>query len=241
MDQGNEKIIGILGGMGPEATALFFNRLVAMTLAEKDQEHPKTIIYSNPSIPDRTEAILGRGPSPVSAVIKTLNDLGNFGASFVAIPCVTTHYFFDEIIQNVNIPIINIVRETTDYICEFFPRINRIGLLATTGTVEGKVFAKPLKEKGLDLLLPSATEQKKLMGAIYGPRGIKAGTLHGKPRQAVIEVAEELAERGAEVVIAGCTEISLVLNQSDIAIPIVDVINVLARAAIKWAGLTPRQ
>lgn len=240
MDPGKAITIGILGGMGPEATALFFTRLVAMTHADKDQEHPKTIIYSNPSIPDRTDAILGRGPSPVLEVTNTLQELENLGASFVAIPCVSMHYFFDEIIKNARIPVINIVQETTDYICEFFPRISRIGLLATTGTVEGQIFAKPLKEKGVDLVLPSATEQHRLMEAIYGPKGIKAGTLKGNPRQVVIETAEELIGRGAEAVIAGCTEISLVLDQSDIAAPVIDVINVLALATITWAGLTPR-
>jgi len=109
MVENNKKTIGILGGMGPEATSLFFQRIIQNTPAQKDQQHLKIIIYNDPEIPDRTEAIVNNKESPVEKVKEGVKFLENSIVDFIAIPCITIHYFFDEIVSSVNIPVLNLI------------------------------------------------------------------------------------------------------------------------------------
>lgn len=227
-----EKVIGILGGMGPEATADLFVRIIRETPAKKDQEHLRVIVDNNPKIPDRTAAILGEGVSPVSEMIKTAKNLEKSGADFIVMPCITSHYYFEELKKSVKVPILNMVELTAQNISKNFPKTKKAGLLGTTGTVKSRLFDKWLNKFGVEMIYPSKTFQGKIMEAIYDY--IKAGKIL-KGKEIVVNVANHLIKLGADIIICGCTEISLVLKNGDITKPVIDPMQILAQTAVKVA------
>jgi aspartate racemase len=124
-------ILGIFGGMGPEATADFYNKIVRLTPAETDQEHIPTLIYSLPQVPDRMASIRNQDPAIVPYLVEGVTRLENAGASFIAIPCNTVHYYFDYMQDAVSIPIIHMIRETVKEVSQHYPDLKKVGLLAT--------------------------------------------------------------------------------------------------------------
>jgi aspartate racemase len=231
-----EKVIGILGGMGPEATIDLFTKIVKGTPARKDQEHLRILIDNNPKIPDRTKAIEGKGPSPVADLTRSARILQAAGADLLLIPCVTVHHFFGPLQRRIKIPILNIVEETVRYTRRRMKGIRTIGLIATTGTVRIGLFQKGFSEASIQVVLPAPeTQRKRVMEAIYGRRGIKAAGPSTFSKNLVLRAAEELIEHGAEAVLAGCTEIPLVLREGDLPVPVIDPISILAGAAIRRA------
>lgn len=232
----SEKTIGILGGMGPEATIDLFTKIVKGTKVRKDQDHLKIIIDNNPKIPDRTLAILGKGPSPLPRLVRSAKVLENAGADFMIIPCVTAHYYYEPLQRKVKIPILHIVGETLKHIQVHLKRIQKIGLIATTGTIQTGLFQKAFSYTEKKLLLPSPEVQKGwIMKAIYGREGIKAIGPSGRSRDLILQASHRLIQQGAEAIIAGCTEIPLVLNDGNLSVPVIDPISILARAAIEKA------
>ncbi|SDK04320.1 cysteate racemase [Natronincola ferrireducens] len=226
-----EKIIGILGGMGPEATYDIFGRIIKLTQVKNDSDHIRVIIDSNSKIPDRTKAILGNGASPIKEMIATAQNLQKAGADFVIIPCMTAHFFIEEIQKSISIPIIDGLEETNRYIDKNYCSANKIGLLATTGTIEAQLFQKSLQ--GKTVILPDKKLQEEVvMDTIYGENGIKAGNTSGETLNRLIEVVKILQNEGAEMIIAGCTEVGLVIKQKNIDIPLIDPLTVLAERAI---------
>lgn len=231
-----EKVIGILGGMGPEATADLFKRIIRATPAEKDQDHIRVIIDSNPKIPDRTAAIIGGGSSPLPEMTRTAKNLEKAGADLIIIPCNTAHHYYEELKRSVRIPILNMVELTAQTIKEIFPNVKRIGLIGTTGTVRAGIYNRALEKSGVEVIYPPEKLQDQVMEAIYG--NVKAGrTLEGK--EIIAKVATHLIEEGAEIIIYGCTEVSLVLKSEDLPVPVVDPLQILAETAV--AVSSPRR
>lgn len=231
-----ERIIGILGGMGPEATADLFKRMIRATPAEKDQDHLRVIIDSNPKIPDRTAAIIGGGPSPLPGMTRTAKNLEKAGADLIVIPCNTAHYYYEELKRSVGIPILNMVELTAQIIREKFPKVKRVGLIGTTGTVRAGIYNRALEKSGVEVIYPPEKLQDKVMEAIYSD--IKAGRiLEGK--EIIAKVACQLIEEGAEIIICGCTEVSSVLKSEDEPVPVVDPSQILAETAV--AVSSPRR
>ncbi len=234
-----QKVIGILGGMGPEATVECFRLIVENTPASKDQDHLRIIIDSNPKVPDRTRAILGQGESPVPTLVEGCKILDRAGADFVIIPCVSAHFFLDEIRAKVTIPILSVFDVVAETLESSYPGVRRVGLMATTGTIEGGLFQKRLAQSGVETITCAKDIQRLVMEAIYD---IKRGKLKESPeriREVLSKAAESLISRGAQAVIAGCTEIPLGLKRDDLEVPYFDVLSLLARAAIRHAGSEP--
>jgi aspartate racemase len=230
-----ERVIGILGGMGPLATADLFRRIVEKTPAKRDQDHPRVIIYNNPKIPDRTAFILGRGEDPRPELIASARKLEECGADFIIMPCNTAHYFAGDIQRAIRIPLVSMIEETAESIQKM--GLRTVGLLATTGTILGGVYQSALKKRNIKLILPSEEEQELVMEAIY--RGIKAGNLK-LGRELLLKVAKKLEKRGVEGIIAGCTEVSIVLKSKDLHVPLIDPMEVIAEKAVKIAmGIEP--
>lgn len=228
----NNKIIGIIGGMGPEATIDLYSKILMATHANKDQDHFRVIIDSNPKIPDRTKAILGIGESPVEEIIKTGKTLEKVGVDIACLPCITSHYFIEEVQAKLSYPILNALVELDNCIKENYPTAQNIGVLATTGTIETGLFSKYLK--GTKILYPTAKSQsEKVMEAIYGIEGIKSGNKGNKPLQLLQSASNELIENGADLIISGCTEIALVLKPHHISKPLLDPMVVVAPSVIK--------
>ena len=234
------KTIGVLGGMGPEAGSYFFERIVRETAAARDQDHPPVIVCSLPQVPDRTGAILRGGPSPVPALRRGLRALSRAGADFAVISCISAHYFYPRIAPTSPIPLINLIDETLAVIGKMRPIPKTIGLIATTGTVRSGLIARAFGAAGIAVISPSARDQKRVMTAIYGKKGIKAGFTEGPPRTILLEIAADLIGRGAQAVLAGCTEVPLVLRAADLPVPLIEPMIIGARAAVRRSGARPR-
>jgi aspartate racemase len=231
-----EKIIGILGGMGPEATIALFTRIVKLTGAKKDQDHLRVLIDNNPKVPDRTKAIQGKGPSPLPQLIRSGKTLEKAGADFIIIPCVTAHYYVERLQKKINIPILHIAEETVKYMEAKLKGIRRVGLIATTGTAQTGIFQKFFSKIGKELILPtSEIQEKRVMKAIYGKDGIKAIGPADNSRRLILQASQTLVGRGAQAIIAGCTEVPLVLQEGDLPVPVIDPLTILAQSAIARA------
>ncbi len=230
-----ERVIGILGGLGPDATTKLCSEITALTPATKDQDHIKVITFSNPKIPDRTNYILGKGKSPVREMVRTARTLQHAGADFLVIPCNTAHYFYDYVQRSVDVPIINMIEETAKFIHRKYPHVEKVGLLATTGTVATGLYERALARYGIEVFKPTTEEQEGLvMEAIYGEKGIKAGTFE-YPKLLLENAAFNLLDRGAQLIISGCTEIGIVFNKPKFLV--VDPSNILAKVAVEKATM----
>lgn len=228
----NDRVIGIIGGMGPEATADLYMKIIKATKVENDQDHFRVIIDSNPKIPDRTAAILRNGESPVEAMIQTGKNLEKLGADICCIPCITAHYFIEELQKELSVKIVNALEEVNIYLKENYPKIKNVGILATMGSVKTEIFKKYLPD--FNIIYPSAeTQSEKVMEAIYGCEGIKRGYLEGKPLNYLREASNELIDKGADVIIGGCTEITLALKAEHINKPLIDPMNIVAKRVVR--------
>jgi len=220
------RVIGVLGGMGPAATVEFFRRLVAATPATIDQDHLRIVIDNDPTIPDRTRALLHGGPSPVPALARVAQRLEAAGAEVLAMPCNTAHAFLDPIRDAVDVQVLDMIEETAARM-----DAESVGLLATSGTVEARVYHRVFDGRGIGLVLPESDDQQTVGRAI---EAVKASRSMMEIEAALVGVVERLAGRGASVVIAGCTEISL-LDGTGMPLPWIDALDCLVEATIREA------
>jgi aspartate racemase len=224
------KTIGILGGMGPEATVFFYQKILDLTPAMNDQEHIPTLIYSNTQIPNRTTAILDNQLQEVAlALAQSSKVLQRGGASFIAIPCNTAHFWIEDIRRAVSIPVIDMIEETVRFLVEKM-HLQRVGLLSTIGTKKTKVYQNKAGEFGLEILTPNERHSQMVMEVIGEiKKGNKSAVELGKIEQ----VHTWFQERGVEQVILGCTELPLLFERkSDWAL---DPMDVLAQIAVERA------
>jgi len=222
--------IGILGGMGPEATIDLFTKIVRSTPVSRDQDHLRLIIDNNPSIPDRQKAILENGPSPAPMLIETAKNLAAAGADFIIMPCNTAHYWIEEIRRSVRIPVIDMIEETAKETARMHSSARKVGIMAATGTVQSGLYQKRFQNLSIKTISPTDQDQATLMQAIYS---VKAGDL--SVSSIAIEIGQRLIQSGVQAIIAGCTEIPLILKTGDLPVPIIDATQVLATRAIEMA------
>lgn len=255
-----KKVLGILGGMGPAATADLYGKIVALTDAASDSEHIRTIIDSNVNIPDRTAAILHGGASPVSEMKMALDNLVKCGAEIIIVPCNTAHYFLDELItassqagkfgqgerpvnssgdQAPACPVfLSMIDETAKVCAEINPKTPTI--LATKGTLETGLYQKALDAVGVKYLVPDDNEKEILMDVIYN--GVKAGKEPDAFVPAFTGLLSDLKSKGADYFILACTELPIAfryaveIGNAAGKFSVVDPTEVLARAAIRACG-----
>lgn len=227
-----DRVIGIIGGMGPEATVDFYREIIRLTPAQKDQDHIPVLIYSNPRVPERTQAILHGGEDPTPFLIEAAQILERGGAGILAMPCNTAHYFLPRVRPAVQIPILDMIEETFLRARAQIVDMKAVGLLATTGTVESGVYRNVFARHGVSILTPAAVEQDRIQQAI---RQIKSDT-YDRTRQDTLEsIGGTLIRAGAQAVILGCTEIPLAFNVARVNYPVINATRVLAQAAVDWA------
>lgn len=208
----HKPVLGILGGVGPLATAYFMRLLVEKTPARSDQEHMPTIVINDPQIPDRTASILSEAaPSPLPEMIEVAQMLERAGADFIAIPCNTAHYFYEGVSRAVEVPVINIMEETASTLASSLRSVRKVGLMATEGTVLSGVFENCFKAHGIDVVVPDKAHQRILNDLIY--ERVKANLPYDASD--LLLVAHELQTQGCEAVIVGCTELSVVFKSID--------------------------
>ena len=227
-----EKTIGVIGGMGPDATIDFFSKVVAKTKATTDQEHLHIIINNNPKVPDRQKSIAGSGASSIPELQKSAIALEKAGADFLVMTCNTAHYYVNEIIKVINIPFISILDASVDASLKRNPKLKRIGLLAANGTIKTKVYENNYKTAGVNSIVPNEEEQARVMDIIYQ---VKAKQVTPELKQEIKLLANRLIDRGAEMILGGCTEIPLILEDGDISVPLINSTDALVDASISYA------
>ena len=231
-----QKTVGIIGGMGPLATADLFTKIINFTDAVSDADHIHILIDNNPKTPDRTSAILRGTESPLPYLIRSAARLQQAGADFLLIPCITSHYFMDSLIREVQLPIVNMIEETAKHLTE--RGIKKVVVLATDGTRASAVFDSVFNRFGIFVLYPNVEAQEALMDVIY--KGVKAGKKTWDTTALNAEIERLIAE-GAEAVILGCTELPLAAEMYGIAGNLVNPTDILARAAVVYAGYSLRK
>ena len=226
-----KNIIGVIGGLGPLATARFMELVTQMTEAKRDQENVDMIVYNFPSIPDRTGYILGSNlKSPLPGLKSVGHALVRQKVSCIAIPCVTAHYFHRELQRDIPVPIINGVEETVLLLKK--AGIRRVGIMATDGTVRSRLLSGELDFAGILPVLPSRKRQADVTHLIY--ENVKAGRPADMER--FHRVRQELFDCGAEIILLGCTELSIIKRDESIGPGFLDVMEVLARETVIRSG-----
>ena len=228
-----KRSIGILGGMGPLATADLFRKIVTLTRAGCDGDHIRVYIDSNSSIPDRTAAILNGGPDPLPAMRDSLRKLERCGADCIIMPCNTAHYFLPRLQALTDVPFLSMLEAAAKAAGRRFPG-GTAGVLATRGTLATGLYQNALAAEGVACLLPGEEEQAALMRVIYD--GVKADAAPEAYRADLAAVTEAMARRGADYFILGCTELPLAADAAGLHVPAVDPTEELAKAAIRWCG-----
>lgn len=228
----NETIIAVLGGMGPEASAKFYMDITKKTKAQRDQDHYRILIDSNSKIPDRSKNIMEGEESPLPEIFKSVDIFNYAKADVMLITCLTAHNYIEEIEKRAKMPVLNAISLTHDFLVRKFQsdRI-KVGVLATNGSVKSGVFERYID---FEILYPSENSQVMLMNAIYGSEehgiiGIKnhkSGS-NALEKSIIKKIAQELIDKGANVIISGCTEIPLVLDSSDLEVNLINPMDVI--------------
>lgn len=235
------KPIGILGGIGPKATAYFMNMVIETTDAELDQEHINMVVLNHATIPDRTEYILGKSEcSPENDMIKDAVMLEQLGCEFIVIPCNTAHYFFSGVKDAVKIPVINIIEETMRFAVKKVIHLGKsegiaVGILATEGTVLSGIYQQYADATDVKCIYPDQEYQKEVNKIIYAR--IKAGDM--VCLEEIVPIISHMKEKGCDAVVMGCTELSIVskdLKLEEKYPYLVDSLNVLARETVLRSG-----
>jgi aspartate racemase len=223
--------VGVLGGLGPEATVDFMGKVLTATGAATDQEHLHLIVDCNPKVPNRNDAIAGQGPSPAPELAAMAGRLEAAGADFLVMACNAAHAFAPDIRASVRIPFVSIIEETVAALQRDLPGLGAVAVLAAGGCRMARLYENALAAHGLNPISPDEREQAGLMRAIYA---IKAGRA-ASTKDDLVALSETLIRRGAAAVIAGCTEVPLVLRDGDLSRPMLDSTMALARATVAYA------
>lgn len=227
-----QRIVGVLGGMGPDATLDFMAKVVSLTASDTDQGHIHMIVDHNPQVPNRQEAIRTSDPEVGRLLAGMAQGLEAAGADFLVMVCNSAHAFLEPIRQATTIPFVSIIDESINEIERVAPGAGSVGVLATDGLQEAGLYQSALADARCTPVLLQENDLRHLMTLIGR---IKAGERSGEMRQEMIALAEVLVANGAEAVIAACTEIPLVLRAADLSVPLIASTDVLARRTVELA------
>ncbi len=223
---GQKKTAGVLGGMGPEATVDFLASVIALTPATCDQDHVPVIVDQNTQVPSRQAAFLGHGEDPGTELARMGQRLEAAGADFLVMPCNLGHTFTDELLRTVGIPLIPIFDAA---VAELGPGCDVVGIMAIDGTIAAGLYQAAIEAAGMRWLIPEPAELDRLKALV---NLLKAGGDRSEVTAGMKQIAVALRNRGANAVIAGCTEIPLVLSADDVGVPLVSSSRALARRTV---------
>lgn len=228
-------VLGVLGGLGPMSTVYFYEMITSHTKAERDQDHLDIVISSRATTPDRSAFVLGKSQEdPFEVMERDAANLVRYGATVLAIPCNTAHYFYDQLQKSLPVPVLSMIELTVQTAKE--QGCQKLGILATTGTVASYSYQRTCASHGMEFAVPSAENQKVLMDdIIYGQ--IKKGL--PVDLDAFMKVAEDLKAQGCQKAVLGCTELSLIKRDCGLDDFFIDSTEVLAKATILACGKTP--
>jgi len=228
------RVVGIIGGMGPEATVELMRRVTLRTRAADDADHVHLLVESNPKIPSRIAHLLeGAGDDPLPEILRIARNLQGAGAQALAMPCNTAHHYAEQIQAAVSIPLLHMVKLTVARIAAVSPAA-RVGLLASSAVLRVGVYAREFAEQGLEGVLPR--RQDELMALI---RGVKRGESGAPAAQRLAEIGAELAGQ-CEFSLIACSELSLISADLANRTRVLDSLDVLADAVVEFAGARTR-
>jgi len=226
-----ERIVGILGGMGPEATVDLMQRIIRLTPALDDMDHIRCIVDNNPKVPSRIKAIIeGNGEDPGPCMADMGKRLESWGAHFLVIACNTAHYYYDAVQNAVNIPVINLIDLVSNHVKNTFPEYDKVGILASPAVAITGLYTKRLKKLGIEDIWPDPDYQESLFNII---KEIKKGNTDSNIQDVYISVCENLKKKDAQIAIIACTELSAL--GGDLPIITIDAAQVLARQIVQIA------
>lgn len=229
----SEKVVGIIGGMGPAATVDLMQRIIDATPARDDIDHLRVLVDNNPKVPSRIAALLeGGGISPAPCMVDMARGLVTAGAQLLAIPCNTAHHYFEEVAGQVDVPILNLMEVVGDFFSKLQPPPSRIGLLASTAVQRIDLYGPAFAERDMQPLFPGPDRQAQIMLLI---RAVKAGADTAAQRAALNAAAEELTEQGADVLLIACTELSILATELRGQLPVFDAAQLLAEEIVRRA------
>jgi aspartate racemase len=224
-------MLGVLGGMGPAATVDFLDKLVRVTEAERDQDHVPVVVWSDPRVPDRTDALCHGGPDPTSALVAGAKALLSMGASVLVATCNTAHVFLPRVTAMTGARFLSMIDATVEEVTALLPPGLPVGLVAGTATAASDLYSRPLAHAGRPLVLPEPADQDEVMAVI---RAVKAGDVSAGTVVRLRAVVAGLRAAGAGAVIAGCTELPIVFARDpQPLLPVIDPTEALARVAAR--------
>ena len=223
-----DPVVGVIGGLGPEATVELMRRVIRLVPASDDQDHIRVLVDNNPKVPSRMKAVLENGENPAPELCSMARGLQSTGADFLVIPCNSAHFYYDDVARSVNIPVLDMLALARRRVPE---QARRLGLLATTPILKTRLYERYFPE--FDFLVPESQDQSDVMEIIFA---IKRGELGQDLRQFATAKVRKLVDRGARMVILGCTELSIMSDYfHQIGLPVVDPLQVLAEAIVDIA------
>jgi aspartate racemase len=227
-------VVGVLGGMGPEATVDFMRRVISGTPAKDDADHVHMIVDCNPKIPSRMAALIdGTGVSPSPELCRMAKSLELQGASVLVMPCNTAHHYALDIVKAITIPFLDMPQLTVTHLSKLHMAHRRVGLLASTAVLKLKHYERLLNERGLETVAPD--EQSELMAVI---RAVKAGDTSSQQRQKFARIAERLLKQRCDVLLVACTELSLFTDELGDHVPVTDSLDVLVQNTLAFVAST---
>jgi aspartate racemase len=232
LEKHEELILGVIGGLGPESTHDFFGKLLRHSHARSDQDHLHVVIDSNPKTPNRNDAIAGRGPSPAPFLADMARSLERAGAEFIVMACNTAHAYEADIRAATRLPFVSLIDEVVAEVQRAHASVRKAGLLAAQGCLDSRIYHAAFKASGLSVMQLAPSHQAQFMELLYR---IKAGDLTEDVRSAMRKLGDSLTQAGAELLIAACTEVPLVLANGDNAVPLLDSTDLLARRCVAYA------
>lgn len=227
----NEKIPGIIGGMGPEATIDLMQRIIANTRATDDGDHIHCIVDNNPKIPSRMKAILshnGENPGPCMAAMG--KKLEEYGADFLVIPCNTAHYYYEDVAQAVSIPVVHLIDLVVEQVVNNNPEITQIGVLGSTTIVKTKLYQTLFAKRGVEVIYPDDSAQEELFSVI---KNVKRGDTGEQTCKAFSDIGAHLKSKNVALTILGCTELGIIARELPLAY--IDAAEVLAKEVVTVA------
>jgi len=227
-----DKVVGILGGMGPEATVDLFSNIVAESNAKNDHDHLRIIIDNNPKMPSRQDAILNGGENPGPAMAETAKNIEDAGADFIIIGANTAHYFYDYVKNAVDIPVLHIIDETVLETIKIVDKVKKVGVLATAGAMKTKMYENSFNKFGIEVVEIPEEIQELIDNSIFS---FKYDGLTNKNEEMMLKAVKFLIDNKAEVLIMGCTEIPLVLRNKKLPVKLINPNDVISRIAVKYA------
>lgn len=228
-----EKVVGIIGGMGPEATVDLMNRVIKATSARDDIDHIRMLVDNNPKVPSRIKALIEKtGESPLECLQDMARRLENWGVDFLAIPCNTAHHYHHDVQQAVRIPLFNMIDLSVRFLISQIPNLKTVGLLASTAVFDLELYKHRFADAGVNLMAMHPEDQDKVMSVI---RKIKTSNYGPEVVQMIQEVVAKLEQQGAQALLIACTELSIIGEQVTSKVSMFDASQILAESIVKEA------